>query len=154
MGVVVSFSYAAWIALFPQFGASTPEFTALTEQQVVGVILPLAEQYCRNDGGGPVTNANVQTQLLNLMVAHIAQLLFGSSRQPASSVVGRVSNASEGSVAVSVEFPTTPTNAWYVQTQYGAAYWQLILPYRLGRYVPKVTPQRQFGLGFGPWWGR
>lgn len=149
MGVIVSFNYGAWVALFPQFWVTTPTYTGLTEAQVTGVILPLAEQYCRNDGGGPVNNAGLQTQLLNLMVAHVAQLLFGSSTQPVSPLVGRISNATEGSVSVATDFPTTPSNAWFVQTQYGAAYWQLILPFRLGRYYPKVTPQRQPGAG--PW---
>lgn len=152
MGVVVAFDYASWAALFPQFGVTTPSFTALTQEQVVGVILPLAEQYCRNDGGGRVCNAGVQAQLLNLMVAHVAQLLFGSSTQPMSPLVGRISNAIEGSVSVGTDFPTTPSNAWFVQTPYGAAFWQLSLPFRLGKYVPRVAPQRQ--LSGGPWWGR
>jgi hypothetical protein len=148
MGVIVTFDYSAWIALFPQFGVTTPQYTALTQNQVTNVILPLAQQYCRNDGGGPVNDAGVQAQLLNLMVAHVAQILFGSSIQPLSPLVGRISNASEGSVSVSVDFPTTATNAWYLQTPFGAAFWQLMLPYRLGRYVPKITPQPQPG-GYG-----
>lgn len=152
MGVIVTFDFANWLALFPQFGVTTPTFTALTEQQVTQVILPLAEQYVRNDGGGPVCNPATQIQLLNLMVAHIAQLLFGSSTQPLSPLVGRISNASEGSVSVGTDFPTTPSNAWFVQTQYGAMFWQLSLPFRLGRYIPKITPQVQV-VG-GPWWGR
>ncbi|HEY0120645.1 MAG TPA: DUF4054 domain-containing protein [Rhizobium sp.] len=146
MGVVVTFDYAAWAALFPQF-------SNLSEAQVTGPVLVLAEQYSRNDGGGPVCNAAVQTQLLNLMVAHIAQLLYGSATQPVSALVGRVSSATEGSVSVGTEFPTTPQNAWYLQTPFGAAWWQLSLPYRLGRYFPKVTQQRQItGGGWGPGW--
>ena len=133
MGIIVQFDYSAWAALFPQF-------SNVTEQQITGPVFLLAEQYCRNDGGGPVCNAAVQTELLNLMVAHIAQLLYGSTTQPVSPLVGRVSNATEGSVSVGVEFPTTPQKAWFLQTQYGAMYWQLSLPYRLGRYFPKVTP--------------
>jgi len=144
MGVIVTFDYANWAALFPQF-------SNLTEQQVETVILPLAEQYCRNDGGGPVCDPNVQTQLINLMVAHVSQLLFGSMTQPLSPLVGRISTASEGSVSVGVEFPTTPSSAWYLQTQYGAMYWQLVLPFRLGRYVPKITQQHQIFGGRG--WG-
>ena len=152
MGVIVQFSFANWAAAFPQFVTSAPNFIALTETQVVNVILPIAQQYCRNDGGGPVNDAALQAQLLNLMVAHVAQLLFGSALQPLSPLVGRVSDASEGSVAVAVDFPTTASNAWFAQTQYGAAYWQMLLPFRLGRYVPKITQQRQV-IG-GPWWGR
>lgn len=142
MGVVVAFDYASWAALFPQF-------SNLSSNQVTQVILPLAEQYCRNDGSGPVNSAAVQSQLLNLMVAHVAQILFGSTTQPVSPIVGRISSAAEGSVSVSAEWPTTPSNAWFLQTPYGAAYWQLALPFRLGFYAPKVTPQRKFGAG--PW---
>ena len=144
MGVIVAFDYAAWAVLFPQF-------SNVTEPQVTGPVLTLAEQYCRNDGGGPVCNAGVQAQLLNLMVAHVAQLLYGSTTQPVSPIVGRISSAAEGSVSVAAEFPTTPASAWFLQTQYGAMYWQLALPYRLGRYRPKITPQCQpFN---GPWGG-
>lgn len=144
MGVVVTFNYTNWAALFPQF-------SNLIQDQVTGPILTLAEQYNRNDGGGPVNDPCVATQLLNLMVAHVAQLLFGSTTQPLSPLVGRISDASEGSVSLGTEFPTTPSNAWFLQTQFGAAWWQLSLPFRLGRYIPKITPQRQV-VG-GPWWG-
>jgi hypothetical protein len=142
MGVVVAFSYPNWTVLFPQFGN-------VNEAQVTGPVLTVAQQYCRNDGGGPVNDCGVQTQMLNLMVAHVAQLLYGSTTQPVSPLVGRISGATEGTVSVSTEFPTTPSSAWFLQTQYGAMYWQMILPYRLGRYRPKITPQRQ-AVG-GPW---
>src|SRR4051812_40368147 len=117
MGVAVDFDYAAWSALFPQF-------STITQQQVSGLVLPIAEQYCRNDGGGPVTTAAIQTNLLNLMVAHCCQLLFGVNGNAPSEIVGRISDATEGSVSVSTEFPTTPTNAWFVQTPWGAMFWQ------------------------------
>ena len=147
-----SFSYSDWIALFPQFGVTTPGYTALTESQVTDVILPLAEQYCQGVLCATQNKPALQTQFLNLMVAHIAQLLFGSSNQPLSGLVGRVTDASQGSVSVSVEFPTTPDNAWFLQTTYGALFWQLSLPFRLGRYVPKPTPQPQFGGGYRGGW--
>jgi len=146
MGVQVTFNYAAWAALFPQF-------SNLTSDQVAGPILTLAEQYNRNDGGGPVCDAGIQTQLLNMMVAHVAQLLFGSTTQPLSPLVGRISNASEGSVSVGTDFPTTPNDKWFSQTQYGAMWWQLALPFRLGRYAPKITPQYQPINGSWGGWG-
>lgn len=139
MGVQVVFDYNAWIALFPQFGT-------LTQGQIVGLALPVAEQYVRNDGGGPVTSATVQTSLLNLMVAHVSQLLFGVNGQAPTPLVGRISNAAEGSVSVGVDFPVTPTNAWFMQTPFGAMFWQATAPYRTMRYLP--GPQR-FGRGAG-----
>jgi len=152
MSACVTFNFPSWLALFPQFGVTTPQFNALAETQVTQLILPLAEQYCEGVLRMTTNKPALQTQLLNLMVSHVAQLLFGSSTQPPSPLVGRISTASEGSVSVGVEFPTTPDNAWFLQTVYGSMFWQLALPFRLGRYAAKVTPQPQF-VG-GPWWGR
>jgi len=138
MGFQIAFQYAPWSRLFPEFGA-------ITEAQVTGVVLPLAEQYCRNDGGGPVTTAATQTNLLNLMVAHICQLLYGSTTQPTSPLVGRINSATEGSVSVGTDFPTTPEAAWYNQTRYGSMFWVATAPMRTMRYIP--GPRRWFN----PW---
>lgn len=138
MGVQVAFNYAAWAAGYPQF-------SNVTQTQIIGVVLPLAEIYCRNDGGGPVSTAAIQTTLLNLMVAHVCQLMFGSTTQPLSPLVGRINSATEGSVSVGTDFPSTPNNAWFLQTPYGAAFWQATSVYRTMRYVP--GPRRFFS----PW---
>lgn len=142
MGVVVQFNYASWVLLFPQF-------SGLSQPQVVNLILPLAEGYCRNDGGGPVTSAAMQTNLLNLMVAHIAQLFFGANGQTPSPLVGRVSSASEGSVSVQTDFPSNPNSAWYNQTPFGAAFWALAAPTRTMRYLPGRS---RAAPGMGPAW--
>lgn len=139
MGVQVTFDYASWIQAFPQFGS-------LNELQVTGPALTLAEQFCRNDGGGPVTKAATQTNLLNLMVAHVCQLMYGVNGEAASPLVGRINSATEGSVSVQAEWPQgSPAAAWYLQTPFGAMYWQATLPYRTMRYIP--GPQRSFS----PW---
>jgi uncharacterized protein DUF4054 len=138
MGVSVTFNYATWSQLFPQF-SNIPQLIVTT------VILPLAQQYLRNDGGGPVQSAASQANLLNLIVAHVAQLLFGSTLQPLSPLVGRISSATEGSVSVQTDMPASPSAAWFMQTPYGAAFWQATLPYRTMRYLP--GPQR----AFNPW---
>lgn len=138
MGVQVTFNYATWALAYPQFGN-------VTQPQIAGAVLPLAEIYCRNDGGGPVSSAVTQTTLLNLMVAHICQLMFGSRTQPMSPLVGRINTATEGSVSVGTDWPSTPTNAWFLQTPYGAAFWQATAAYRTMRYVP--GPRRFFS----PW---
>lgn len=138
MGVQVTFNYATWAQAFPQF-------SSLSEDQVVNGALPLAELYCRNDGGGPVSSSAVQTNLLNLMVAHICQLLYGVNGQGPSGIVGRITDATEGSVSVSADFPSTPSNAWFLQTPFGAAFWQATAVYRTMRFMP--GPQRVFN----PW---
>jgi hypothetical protein len=135
MGVQITFNYATWALIFPQF-------SSVSQTQVVDLVLPLAEQYCRNDGGGPVTTVATQTNLLNLMVAHVCQLLFGANGQGPAELVGRISSATEGSVSVAVDFPTTASAAWYNQTQWGAAFWAATAPYRTMRYVP--GPRRSF----------
>lgn len=139
MGVIVTFDPNAFIRLFPQFSSITPEmFTQ--------VILPLAQQYCRNDGGGPVATAASQTNLLNLMVAHICQLFYPNGPNgPAGPLVGMIKSVTEGSVDVSVEFPLTQNNAWYMQTPFGAAFWQASAAYRTMRYIPRLN------RNFNPW---
>lgn len=138
MGVKVTFNYASWVAAYPQF-------TQLAQTQVTNGALPLAELYCRNDGGGPVSTAAIQTVLLNLMVAHICQLMYGANGQSPSPLVGRITDATEGSVSVSTDFPSTPNNAWFLQTPFGAAFWQATAAYRTMRYIP--GPRRIFN----PW---
>ena len=139
MGVQVTFDYTTWSDIF------AAQFSNLNQAQVEGTALPIAEQYCRNDGGGPVTTAAMQTNLLNLMVAHICQLLFGINGQPPSPLVGRIVSAGEGTVSVNVDFPMTPSNAWFEQTQFGSMFYQLCAAYRTMRYV---APQRRL---FSPW---
>lgn len=129
MGVQVTFNYADWSIAFPQFAT-------IQQAQIVNVVLPLAEIYNRNDGGGPVSTAATQTQLLNLMVAHVAQLLFGVNGAAPSPLVGRISNATEGSVSVAAEFPQNQNSAWFNQTPFGAAWWQATAAYRTMRYIP------------------
>lgn len=135
------FVYANWLLLFPQFSNVTEAQADLLVPTAQAMMCGFINQ---------VTNSGLQMALLNYMVAHLAQLSFGSTTQPANAFVGRISNATQGSVSVATEFPMTQSNAWYAQTPYGLTYWQLSLPFRLGRYVPKVTPQRQF-VGGGRW---
>lgn len=129
MGVAVVFDYYAWVAQFPQFASISPSLVA-------GPVLKYATQYCVNDGSGPVTDAETQTCLLNLMVAHICAILYGVNGNQPSELVGRITDATEGSVSVSADFPTTPNNAWFVQTPWGAMFYQMCAPYRTMRYVP------------------
>lgn len=128
MGAVATPNYAAWEALFPEFSNVNSAQYAL--------YFDLAAQYCRNDGCGPASTVAIQTRLLNLMTAHIAFLLAGDNKSDgASSLVGRINTASEGSVSVGAEMPgANATSAWYLQTKYGAAFWQATAPYRTARY--------------------
>jgi hypothetical protein len=138
MGVIVAFDYQAWVLAYPQF-STIPRAT------VTDVILEIAEIYCRNDGGGPVSKAQTQQTLLWLMVAHVAQLLYGANGQSPSGIVGVITAATEGSVSVSANFPATQNNAWFLQTPFGAAFFAATASYRTMRYLP--GPRRVFN----PW---
>lgn len=95
--------------------------------------------------GSPVTDIGTRQNLIGLMMAHIATLLAPINGQPATTLVGRITNASEGSVSVSSDFPSDPTSAWYTQTKYGAMFWAATARYRTFRYVPGRQPFRQMG---------
>lgn len=152
---IVTFNYAGWVQLFPNF--------AYISESQAQLYFGVATQLHRNDGGGPVTDAQTQTNLLNLLTAHIAQLFAPAPNGQAgrdASIVGRITNASEGSVSVATEMPmpSNPSSAWFLQTQYGALYWTASAPFRTMRYMPglprPMNPWPIFGnrFGSGGWW--
>lgn len=141
MGVVVAFNYQGWVARYPEF-SQVSEATA-------DAYFAEASVYHRNDGGGPVSDPVVQAVLLNMATAHVAARYAGLNGQPASPLVGRISNASEGSVSVQAEMNVPPGSAqWWNTTKYGSDYWLATQPYRTMRYVP--GPRRRFNWPL--WW--
>lgn len=106
----------------------------------------IATGFLRNDGSSPIKDVARQTSLLYMLTAHVTQLLYGADGQSGPGIVGRVSSASEGSVSVSTEFPMNPNSAWYMQTPYGAMYWQATMAWRTVNYRPGPT---RFGTGIG-----
>lgn len=126
-----------------------PEFR-LVEERLAALYFADAGDYCANDACNPVNQVEGQLErLLGLLTAHIAWLNAprdaqgnpsSDGSQPASSLVGRISSASEGSVSVSVENSAEPGTAqWYMQTRYGADYWARTAAYRTARYVANPT---------------
>lgn len=140
MGVVVAFDYAAWVARYP-------EFAAVSQDTATGYFGE-ASIYHANDGGGPVKDPAVQRALLNMVTAHIAARYSQSQGSPtpgaaqdASSIVGRISSASEGSVSVQTENSYPPGSAqWWQQTKYGSDYWNATKAYRTMRYRASPRP--------------
>jgi hypothetical protein len=139
MGYVAPPNYASWVLRYPEF---------------TGILAPIYELYfaeaglfCRNDGSGPVTTAAAQSVLMQMLTAHIAALYSQSQGDPnpgtaknANTPVGRITDATQGSVSVSLEWPS-PADAsamekWLTQTKYGAEYWAATLVYRQARYCP------------------
>ena len=145
MGCVSAFNYAAWVARYPEFANVT--------EPLANAYFAEACLYHRNDGGGVVNDPATQLTLLNMVTAHIAKRyaidLNGNS---ASDLVGRIASATQGSVSVVVEMPTTPDAAWFNQTQYGAGFWAMSSIYRRFRVIPGC-PQYGRGGWPGPWGG-
>ena len=148
MGVVVAFNYTNWAATFPEFS------TTVTEDQATNILYPIATTFVRNDGGGPVSTAQIQTNLLNFVIAHRAFLFFGTNTQPSAQVVGRISSATEGSVSVQTDYGNNVGQqmAFWVQSKYGAAFWAMSAQYRTARYIPGRTNLDLGGPPFpSPW---
>lgn len=151
MGVQVPFVYSDWIAIYP-------EFTNLSEALVTNYFNGIVITLHRNDGGGPVSLAATQTTLLYAVLAHICYLFGGVDNPsggvtPSSQIVGRISNASEGSVSVTTEWGASvrDSEAFWIQTKYGALYWTMTAPYRQMRNMPgrgPVPPGIPIGFGF------
>ena len=124
---VVTFDPTAFIARYPEFATvSTLLLQDYFDESTI---------YLSNTDASLVTSIPQRTLLLNMLVAHLAALYSGVNGQPPSGIVGRISNASEGSVSVAADMgPITNSQAFYVQTKYGSAYWAATRAFRTFRY--------------------
>lgn len=138
-GAIATFVEADFRTAYPAFATNPPVATLQALFAIAGEI------YLRNDGTGPVKTVAAQTALLYMLTAHLTQLSCGADGDSPSGLVGRIASAGEGSVNVSLDYPATPTNAWFVQTPYGAMFWQATAAYRtFAAYRPGPT---RFGNG-------
>ncbi len=159
MSTIVTFDPVAFTTAFPEF--STVPVARLQ------LLFTIAESLLDNTGGGPVQDPVLLQTLFQLLVAHLLTL-FGPSVTTGSQTggvagspnapVGRLSNATEGTVSVSYDFPVTPENpsqAWYAQTKYGALYWTATVRYRSFRYATIGNSGTGFAKDFlAPPWRR
>ena len=139
---VVTFDYAAWALRYPELAASVsgPLAQAYFDE---------AQLYCDNTPLSPVHVLTIRAQFLGMLTAHIATLNTPLNGQPSSPLVGRISNATEGSVSVQTEYDVPAGSAqWFAQTKYGAAFWSATAAYRTMRYVP--NPARDMDP-YAPW---
>lgn len=117
------------------FKARYPEFVNVSDT-LLQAYFDEATIYLANTEDSRVQDVAQRGVLLNMLVAHIAQLNAGSTTQPASPLVGRVNTATEGSVSVGADMGVVPfTAAWFLQTKYGASFWQATARYRTMQYV-------------------
>lgn len=133
---VATFDYSAWSVRYPVLAASVS--SALAQQYFLE-----AQLYLDNSECSPVRDIVQRGMLLGMLVAHIAQLnLPQSEGGSGAGTVGRVASASEGSTSVGLDMGAQPGSAaWFMQTQYGASFWQATVWLRTARYV--TTPYRQ-----------
>lgn len=141
----VVFSPTAFFATYPEFSAVDPSRATL--------MFTIAEQsLLDNTDNSPVMDINFRTQLFYMLVAHML-LIYGAPTptQPVNTPPGRLSNATEGTVSTSFDYPTTDKNAsmaWYVQTKYGAMYWAATVMFRSAQYYGTGS-----GVGFSKAYG-
>lgn len=137
---VAVFDYAKWTAMFP-YMAAVPEVVA-------DGFFTVAELLFANDDCSPIPDTDKRLVFLNYIVAHLARLAgypvsAGGSAQP-DGMVGRISSATEGTVSIDSDYGSVRNSqAWWIQTQEGATFWQMTIALRTARYVP--APPRYFG---------
>ena len=120
------------------FKARYPEFTAVADLSLTACF-DEAELYLSNADNSPVQNLNRRAILLNMLTAHVAYIggLLSADSMPRP--VGRLSQASEGSVSAAFENLAPGSASWFQQSQYGAAVWQATTSLRGFRYVAQPT---------------
>lgn len=142
-----------------EFVAAWPDFTGLHNAQMANAF-SLATLVLNNSCGSIVSDANQRMALLYMLTAHVAFLVYGSNDGtpggivPPPGIVGRIASATEGSVSVQAEYSSEvgQSEAWFIQTKYGAMFWQATSYLRTMHYIgaPDSGPN---GPGFPFQWG-
>ena len=140
-GGVVAFDQPTWAAWYPEF-AAVPEGQG-------GGFFAQAGLYLDNTPVSPVQNLTRRATILYMITSHIAAMFFGVNGEAPSPLVGRINNASQGSVSVATDMPAPMSAAWWNQTRYGALAWQALLPYRSALYI--AAPQIPLAAQSLPW---
>lgn len=145
-GVVV-FSASEFLASFPEFTAVNTAFPNVLQANFDRATLQV-NNCCQS-----LADANTRLTLLYLVTAHITALFQGVNNAGPQGVVGRIADATEGSVSVGTEMSSevSQSQAYYLQTPYGAEFWQASARYRTARYI---APRSGFRDPLpGPDWG-
>lgn len=134
------------VFVLDEFVEIYPEFTGVAgaaAQNAFNIATTMLANCC----GSVVLDANLRQSLLYMLTAHYLFLntpCAANKNQPPG-IVGRIESAQEGSVSVSSEMPLTLSNAYFMQTKYGAQFWQSTAQYRTARYI---APQQGCAPGF------
>ncbi len=143
----VTFDFAEWVTLYPEFAACSPV-------QAAGWFAR-ASILCANSLSNPVYVQTCSVEILKvvlyLLTAHIGWINAprdasgnpAANGAPASPLVGRIDSAAEGSVNVHAEIGDanagSPSQAWYMQTKFGAEYWAMTAFTRTAQYSARPT---------------
>jgi hypothetical protein len=134
MSGVVIFDPTAFVARYPVFSA----FNTANPGALQGYF-DTATLFLNNTACSIVGDVVRRSVLLNMLVAHLLQLdgvLTPSGSGSTADKVGRLASGSEGTVSAQFAMEGVNANsAYFMQTQYGAAYWAATAPYRTMRYV-------------------
>lgn len=147
MNGIVIFAYATWASMYPELA------TYVTEPVAQGYF-NMATTFCDNTASSPIADSSVGGQretILYMATAHIAKLLNPLGQASASPLVGRISNATQGSVSVATQNDYPPGSAqWWQQTQYGSMFWMATAQFRRFRYA--AGPRRNMDV-YNPMFG-
>jgi len=133
MGYTASFDPA-------YFASRYPEFAGIAATTAPGYFLE-SGVYLNNTGTSPVQDPGTQKVLMHMLTAHLAELYDATSARGSQALVGRITDASEGTVKVHADMGPVPgTAAWFLQTKYGASFWQAVRPYLGFRYRGAPRP--------------
>lgn len=143
-----------------EFVAAWPEFTGIASAAAQNQF-NLAQLILNNTCKSVIQDANERMTLLYLLTAHLVFLNCGTNDgagnvTPPYSVVGRIASATEGTVTAGVEYSSqvSESEAFFIQTKYGAQFWQMILPYRSFTYTPPpASGPNGPGFPFTGGWG-
>jgi len=131
---VVQFDATEFNALYPEFSGLNPTVQQNSFNDATFLL--------NNSCGSAVCDANQRMSLLYTLTAHCLLIDRGTNDgagnvTPAQGIVGRIDSAAEGTVNVSASYnnEVTMSEAYFIQTKYGAKFWQQTAPYRTMVYV-------------------
>ena len=128
-GIVV-FDIEEFRELYPAIEASDDQLIAY---------FGVAETFLNNTKCSVVKNLDASKNMLYLLTAHIAAIT--QQAESGNPTVGRIASATEGTVSIGLDYGTMGNNErWYLQTPWGAMYWQLTKKYRSAVYRLGIAP--------------
>jgi len=127
MPFAVTFDFSEFATRYPEFAAVSPSLLAAKWDE--------ADLYFTNDLTR-ITDVGRLRILFDMLTAHIAFIGGALEADGKPRPVGRLSNASEGTVSAAFDYNADAgSESWFLQTQYGAAFWRATAWIRLSNPV-------------------